>query len=80
MSNQHDCECEFVGSRWRKYGKEPPRSGEVFVGRLGNAVYPHLFLVLDRDRIVYFNDHSTMIGSPYDIFTDWLPVAEARVK
>jgi len=72
---------EFVETRWHKYRDEKPRCGEIFVGRNGSTVYPGLFVVRKRltakfTDVVYMNDTSTVLGSPFDFFTHWLPVAE----
>jgi hypothetical protein len=76
--DHHNCECHFVEARWVSYRAEPPRVGEVFVGRKNAEVFPRLFVKQEDGGITYFNDSSTQIGAPYDIFTHWLLVGMTR--
>lgn len=74
---------EFVDSRWRQFRGEPPRRGEVFVARNENILHHELFLVRKRaerpcTEVVYLHDQSTVLASPGNFFTHWLPVAESQ--
>ena len=73
-------EIEFIESRWRNFSEDPPRSGEVFVGRNGDKVYASLFMAKGRNDIVYLADETTHIGQTYDFFTHWMWVGNVKLQ